>query len=63
MVVLNKYKNILDDLIDNSDQESLDWLKLINKGSYNIHRSKSNLTSFLKEDCFDKNISILDNSL
>lgn len=58
MAISNKYKNTLDNFINNSDTKSLDWPGLIDKGSHNMPKSKSSLTIFLEEYCLDKDISI-----
>ena len=55
-VISNKYHDIFDHLIDNSDTKSLDLLGSINKGLYNSPRFKGNLISLFKEDHFNKNI-------
>lgn len=56
MAIFNRYKNTPNDLIDNSDPESLDWLKSINKGLRNLPRSASSLMGLLEGSCLDKNI-------
>ena len=56
MAILNKYKDTLDDFIDSSDTESLDyldslnWPKLIDKGSRNPLKCTDDLATFLEED-------------
>ena len=60
----NKYKDILDDLINNSNIESPDYLNflnylgLIDKGSCNASKFRDSSPTFLEEDCLDNNISI-----
>ena len=62
--IYNKYKNTLDDLINNSNTKSpdhlnsLNWSRLIDKGSYNASKSKNRLPTFLEADCLSGNISI-----
>lgn len=56
MTIFNKYKDILNDLIDSSDPKFLDWLKLIDKKSRNALRSRSGLRDLLKKNCLDKNV-------
>lgn len=41
MTILNKYKDTLDDFINSSNIELLDWPKLINKGLHNIFKFES----------------------
>ena len=38
MAILNKYKDTLDNLINNLDEESPNWPRPINKGSHNAPR-------------------------
>lgn len=65
MAILNRYKKIFDNLINSSDTESLDWSNfldqpgLIDKGLYNMPRSRGGSPTFLQENHFDKNISII----
>lgn len=56
VVIFNKYKDNLNDLIDSSDPKFLDWAKCINKRSCNICITKSWLAKFLERDCLDKNL-------
>lgn len=64
MAIPNKYKNILDDLIDSLDiksldqPESLDWLEPIDKGICNTLKFRSASPSLLEEDCLDENILV-----
>ncbi len=64
IVISNKYKNSLDNLIDSSDIEFLDWpnfsdwLGLINKGPRNIPRSRSNSPTLSNKDCLDENVPV-----
>lgn len=58
-VILNKYKNILDDLIDSSDIESPDWPKSINNRTHNGLRSKAASLSLLEKDCLDKDVLVM----
>lgn len=48
--IYNKYKDPLDDLIDNLDEESPNRPKLLDKGSRNI-RFKNSSISHLEGDC------------
>lgn len=61
MVISHKYKNTLDDLIDNSDLEFLDRLEVIDKGSCNMFRSKGSLMGLLEEDCLNKDYVLISN--
>ncbi len=60
----NKYKDIFDNLIDNSDTESSNhsdspnWPELINKWSHNTPKSRGGSPTFLEEDRLDEDISI-----
>lgn len=64
-VILNRYKDTLDDLIDSSDSDlsdrsnSLDWPGLIDKGLCNTSRFKDGLSTFLKEHWSEDNISVI----
>ena len=64
MVIPNKYKDTLDDLIDNSDTEfpdqpdSPDQPGLIDKGSHNAPRSRGNSPTFSEKDRLDKDVLI-----
>ena len=64
IVIFNKYKDTLNNLINNSDIKSPDypdspnWLGLIDKESCNGPKSRDGSPTFLKEDCLDKNILI-----
>ena len=57
VAISNRYKDTLDDLINSSDSESLDWLGLINKRSCNVSMSESSSADFLEGNCLDKNLS------
>lgn len=65
VVILNKYKNTFNNLIDSLDTESPDWLdfpdwpKLIDKESWNRFRSKVSLLTLLKENCLDKDVLVI----
>lgn len=60
VAIPNIYKDTLDDFIDNSDPESPPGL--IDKGSYNAPRSRSDSTGFLEEDYLDEDNSASDRS-
>lgn len=51
MIILNRYKNTLDNFINNVDQEFLDWQKQIDKVSYKRLWSKNNLIVVLEGNC------------
>lgn len=65
MAILNKYKNILDNLISSSNRKSLNepkfsnLLKLIIKKIRNVRRSGGISLSLSEKDCLDKNISTM----
>ena len=61
MAICNGYKDTFNNLLDNSDTKSLDWLRPINKRLHNTLISENSLTRLLKGDYLDKNI--LDRSL
>lgn len=50
VAIPNRYKDILDNLINSSDLESPDWSKLIDKKSHNIPKFGGSLIGFLKEE-------------
>lgn len=54
MIIFDRYKDILDDFIDNSDLESLPGL--IDKMLQNAHRSKGYSIGFLEKNWLDKNV-------
>lgn len=56
IVICNKYKDTLNDFIDNLNTKSSNWLELIDKGSRNVFRFKGNLIRFLKENYLNKNV-------
>lgn len=68
VVILNKYNNTLDDLIESSDTEFLDWLEsldqpkslnrlgLVDKRTRNTPRSRDSSPTLLKEDCNDVSV-------
>ncbi len=58
MKIPNKYKDILDDLIDSSDIKSSDLSKLVDKGFHNTSRSEGCLIGLSKVD--DLNEDVLD---
>lgn len=60
VVILNRYKDSLNDLINSSDLEFLP--RLIDKELRNAPKSKTNSIGFLKEDCLDKDVLTLDKS-
>lgn len=57
VAIPNRYKDNLDDLINSSDTESLDWPKSIDKRSCNALKAESSSTELLEGDCLDKDIS------
>lgn len=57
VAISNKYKDTLDNFIDSSNPEFLNWLKPINKRLYNTNRYEGSLTGFLEKDCLDEDIS------
>lgn len=57
VAIFNRYTDILNDIIDRSDSESIDLAKLVDKRFYNASRSKSSLASLLKRDYLNKDIS------
>ena len=63
-VILNKYKNILNDLIYNSDikfsddLDTLNWPRLIDKWLRNMLKSRGSLSTFLEKNCLDEDISV-----
>lgn len=65
MTISNRYKDILDKLIDSSDIESSDrahspdWPGLIDKGSRNTLRSRDGSPTLSKEDCLDNNVFVM----
>lgn len=56
MAIFNKYKDTLDNFIDNSDPESLNKVRLIDERSYNVPRSENSLTDLWEGDCLDEDI-------
>lgn len=60
VIIFNKYKDTLDDLIDSSDLISL--LGLISTKFYNMSKFKSGSTSFPKKNCFNENVLASDTS-
>lgn len=56
VVITNKYKNTLDDLIDNLNTMSSNWARPIDKKSCNASKSKNNLTSLLESNCLNEYI-------
>lgn len=56
IAISNKYENILNKLIDNSDAKSLDWPQQIDKRLWNALKSKNNLIELLEKDYLDNNI-------
>ncbi len=65
MVIPNKYKDTLDDLIDSSDTESPDQPDspdppgLINKGLRNAPRSRGSSPTLSEEDRLDEDIPVM----
>lgn len=60
VAILNRYKDTLDDFIDNSNSEFLP--RLINKSSRNMPRSKGGSTGFLKDNYLNKDFLALKRS-
>lgn len=64
MVISNKYKDTLDDLIDSSDMESLNQLDfpdrsgLIDKGLGYASRSRDNSLTLLEDNQLDEDVSV-----
>ncbi len=64
VTIPNKYKNTLDDFIDSSNKESLNWPDcpdrsgLIDKGSRNTLKSRSDSPILLEENCLNKDVSV-----
>lgn len=56
VAIPNKYKNILDDFIDNSDIMFPDCQRPIDKESYNVSRSENSLIGLLERDCLDQDL-------
>ena len=62
--IFNKYKDILNDLIDSSNTKFLDcpdflnWLQLIDKRSRNIPKSRGGSSTFLEKNCLDEDVLI-----
>ena len=56
VAIPNRYKDILNNLIDNPDEESPNWPGPIDKRSRNALRFRSNLTGLSKKDYLDKNV-------
>lgn len=65
MTIFNKYKIIFNNLINSSNIEFsnqpkfLDWLKSINNRIYNMLIFKNALSSFVKKNHLNKDISIM----
>lgn len=57
MTIFNRYKDPLDNLIDNSNPKSPDRPKLIDEGSRNLLRSAGNSTGLLEGGCLNKDVS------
>lgn len=61
MEIFNRYKDTIDNFINPLDtqfldwQNTLDWLRLIDKGLYNALKSKDNLLTHLKKYDLDDN--------
>lgn len=64
VVIFNKYRDTLNNLIDNSDIEFPNWPDfpnwpgLIDKRSRNALRSRGGLSILSKEDCLDEDILV-----
>lgn len=69
VAIPNKYKNTLDDRINNSDINSLDQpnfpdlLGLIDKRLPNMPRSRNGLSTLLKKESLDEDIEIPDSQV
>lgn len=50
MTIFNRYKNIFDNLINNSDLKSPDWPDWMDEKSRNALKSVGNLTELLKKN-------------
>lgn len=57
MAIFNRYKDILNNIIDSSDPKSSDRLELIDKGLRNMPKFESSSTGLLEGDYLNKNIS------
>lgn len=56
IIIPNRYKNTLDNFIDNSDLKFSDCARQIDMKSCNAPKSENVLANLLKRDCLDKNI-------
>lgn len=56
VAVSNQYKDTLDDLIDSSDSECLDWARSIDERSHNALISEGSSADLLEGDCLDKDL-------
>lgn len=63
MTILNKYKDTLDDFINSSNIELLDWPKLINKGLHNIFKFESSWMGLLESNYYLDSKNVLNISL
>lgn len=54
MTIANKYKDILNDFINNSDQKSLQ--ELIDERSRNAPRSRGGSTGLLEKHCLNEDV-------
>ena len=56
VAISNQYKDTLDDLIDSSDLESLDWVEQIDKKSRNAPMSEGSSADLSEKDCLDEDL-------
>lgn len=56
IVILNIYKDTLNDFIDNLDPKSPNWRKLIDGGLRNMYRSASSSMRLLERGCLNKDV-------
>lgn len=57
LAYFNKYKNTLDDYINNLDSKQLNWAGLIIIRSYNISSSKTSSIDFSRKNYLNENFS------
>lgn len=55
LIIFNLYKDTLDNFIDSSDLEFLDWARPINIRFYNTLKSKASSADILERDYVNKN--------
>lgn len=56
LAISNQYKNTLDDLIDSSDSESLDWARIIDVRICNTSRSEVSSADLLEGNYLDEDV-------